>query len=174
MPEVRQHLQWRRQLDLLSRTGVGLPAMAPALCALVRQIVGAQTCVLMWVDSAGMPVGVHHEHPNEATQALFMNEYERLFSGDREINVSWAARQRGQACGRLLNPPPAYFRSNTYNLLIRGDHYRHMLDLRIDVDGMARAVVALCRPPGKAFDQWRGKPRGSAHPITHNSPHAFQ
>ena len=94
MPEVRQQLQWRRQLDLLSRTGVGLPAMAPALCALVRQIVGAQTCVLMWVDSAGMPVGVHHEHPNEATQALFMNEYERLFSGDREINVSWAARQR--------------------------------------------------------------------------------
>ena len=153
MPEVRQQLQWRRQLDLLSRTGVGLPAMAPALCALVRQIVGAQTCVLMWVDSAGMPVGVHHEHPNEATQALFMNEYERLFSGDREINVSWAARQHGQACGRMLHPPQVYFRSNTYNLLMRGDHYRHMLDLRIDVDGVARAVAALCRPPGKAFDE---------------------
>lgn len=153
MPNVHQQTQWRRELDLLSRTGVGLPAVAPAIAALIRQIVGAQTCVIMWVDSKGMPIGVFHEHPNEATQALFMNEYERLFSGDKEINVSWAARQRGRACGRLLTPPAAYFRSNTYNLLVRGDHYRYMLDLRIDVDGVARAVVALCRPPGKAFDE---------------------
>lgn len=154
MPAINhQQMQWRRELDLLSRTGVGLPAIAPAVTALLRQIVGAQTGVIMWVDASGMPTGVHHEHPNEVTQALFMNEYERLFSGEREINVSWAARQRGQACGRILNPPSYYYRSNTYNVLIRGDHYRYMLDLRIDVDGITLAVVALCRPPGKAFDE---------------------
>ncbi len=145
-------MQWRRELELLSHTGVGLPAVAPAVAALLRQLVGAQTCVIMWVDPSGMPTGVHHEHPNEATQALFMNEYERLFSGEGEINVSWAARQRGPACGLMLSPPSAYYRSNTYNLLIRGDHYRYMLDLRIDVGGVTQAVAALCRPPGKAFD----------------------
>lgn len=153
MSHVPQQIQWRRELDLLSRTGVGLVAIAPAVAAIIRQIVGAQTCIIMWVDAAGMPVGVHHEHPIEATQALFMNEYQRLFSGAQEINVSWAARQRGQACGRMLSPPAFYFRSNTYNLLMRADHYRYMLELRIDVDGVARAVVALCRPPGKAFDE---------------------
>ena len=153
MPIVHRQMQWRRELDLLSRTGVGLPAIAPPIAALIRQIVGAQTCVIMWVDPTGMPVGVFHEHPNEITQALFMNEYERLFSGEKELNVSWAARQHGQACGRMLNPPSVYFRSNTYNLLMRGDHYRHMLDLRIDLDGVARALVALCRPSGKAFDE---------------------
>ena len=154
MPNAhKQQMRWKQELDLLSRTGVGLPAVAPAVAALLSQMVGAQTCVIMWVDSTGMPIGVFHEHPNEATQALFMNEYERLFSGDKEINVTWAARQRGQACGRLLTPPAAYFRSNTYNLLMRGDHYRYMLDLRIDVDGVTRAVVALCRPPGKAFEE---------------------
>ena len=152
MPKISLQLQWRRELDLLSRTGVGLPAIAPAVAALIRQIVGAQTCVIMWVDATGMPVGVHHEHPVEATQSLFMNEYERLFSGDKEINVSWAARQRGQACGRMLSPPPAYYRSNTYNLLMRADHYRYMLDLRIDVEGVTRAVVALCRAAGQPFD----------------------
>ncbi len=148
-----QQMQWRRELDLLSRTGVGLPAIAPAVTALLRQIVGAQTGVTIWLDASGMPTGVHHEHPNEVTQTLFMNEYERLFSGEGEINVSWAARQRGQACGRLLHPPSSYYRSNTYNLLLRGDHYRYMLDLRIDVDGITRAAVALCRPVGKAFDE---------------------
>lgn len=147
----QKHL--RRELDLLSRTGVGLPAVAPALSGLIRQIVGAQTCVIMWVDPDGMPTGVHHEHPNEATQSLFMNEYERLFEGAHETNVSWLVRQRGQACGLLLNPPAAYFRSNTYNLQVRADHYRYMLDLRIDVDGVTRAVVALLRAAGKAFDE---------------------
>ena len=148
-----QQMQWRQELDLLSRTGVGLPAIAPAVTALLRQIVGAQTGVVIWVDASGMPTGVHHEHPNEVTQALFMNEYERLFSGEGEINVSWAARQRGQACGRLLHPPSSYYRSNTYNLLLRGDHYRYMLDLRIDVDGVPQAIVTMLRPPGKAFDE---------------------
>lgn len=150
--EPRQ-LQWRQELELLSRTGVGLPAMAPALAALIRQMVGAQNCLITWVDADGHPVGVYNEHPVEATDALCINGYERLFSGDKEIGVSWVARQRGPACGRLLSPPSAYFRSNTYNLLIRGDHYRHMLDLRVDVGGIARAVVALCRPAGKAFNE---------------------
>lgn len=146
-------MRWRRELELLSRTGVGLPAIAPALAILIRKIVGGQTCVIMWVDPNGMPTGVHHEHPNEATQALFMNEYERLFNGNHETNVSWLVRQRGQTCGLLLNPPAAYFRSNTYNLLVRADHYKHMLDLRIDVEGVTQAVVALLRPPGKAFGE---------------------
>ena len=151
MAKHPSQLQWKQELDLLSRTGVGLPAIAPALAILIRQIVGAQTCVIMWVDPTGMPTGVHHEHPNEATQALFMNEYERLFNGNHETNVSWLVRQRGEPCGLMLHPPAAYFRSNTYNLLVRGDHYHHMLDLRIDVQGVTQAAVALLRTPGKAF-----------------------
>ncbi len=154
MPSARhQQMQWRQELDLLSRTGAGLPAIAPAVTALLREIVGAQSGLILWVDAGGMPTGMHHEHPNEVTQALFMNEYERLFSGEGEISVGMMARQRGQTCGRLLNPPSSYYRSNTYNLLLRGDHHRYMLDLRIDVDGITRAVFALCRPPGKAFDE---------------------
>ncbi len=64
MPEVRQSMQWRRQLDLLSRTSLGLPAMAPALCprlhATGQEAVqsrldvpgGALQCTAHWMDAA--------------------------------------------------------------------------------------------------------------------------
>ena len=153
MRNKRMQMQWKQELDLLSRTGVGLSAIAPAIAPLIRKIVGAQSCMITWIDVDGKPTGVFNENPVEATEALCMNGYERLFSGENEIGVSWLARQRGQACGHLLNPSSSYLRSNTYNLLVRGDNYRYMLDLRIDVDGVARAVIALCRPAGKAFDE---------------------
>ncbi|KAK6021327.1 YD repeat protein, partial [Ostertagia ostertagi] len=107
----------RHELDLLCRAGVGLTPIAPAVCRLVREIVGAEACALFWLDAQGQPEGFFHEHAQPAAQELFLNEFERLFLGPAEINITTLAQTPGARIGRMLNVPASYYRSNTYNLL---------------------------------------------------------
>ncbi|HEY0200942.1 MAG TPA: hypothetical protein VGC24_04555, partial [Burkholderiaceae bacterium] len=111
----------RHELDLLCRAGVGLTPIAPAVCRLVREIVGAEACGLFWMDAQGQPEGFFHEHSSPETQELFLNEYQRLFVGPDEVNVSLLAQHKGRQIGHLLLVPSAYYRSNTFNLLVRGN-----------------------------------------------------
>lgn len=140
-----------KELDLLSGVGTGVAAIAPSVAALVRQIVGAQACVIVWVGDTGAPEGVFHEGGSLATMELFTNEYARLFAGDKEPNITWLAQQKGAVVGKLLRPNAAYFRSNSFNLLLRPDGFHHVLDLRIEQEGLTRAVVSLLRPQSQAF-----------------------
>ena len=140
----------RHELDLLCRTGAGLAPVAPALCRVVREMVGAEACGLFWFDAQGALEGMFHEHTNPQAQDLFLNEYERLFAGPGEINVANIARG-GPRIGQLLAPPASYWRSNTFNLLVRASGHHHSLDLRVDVDGSARAVLLLFRTRQQPF-----------------------
>jgi DNA-binding CsgD family transcriptional regulator len=141
---------WTR-LQLLCRCGAGLQALAPDLCALLRQWVGADAVALFWLDAQGMPEGFFHEDSPAAVQALFLDEFERLFVGPDEINVLALAQRKDAAMGHLVAPQASYFRSNTFNLLVRPSGHRHCLDLRVEAQGRARAVVLLFRAPGRPF-----------------------
>ncbi len=144
--------QWL-ELRLLCRPGIGLAAIAPQLCRLAREIVGAEAASLFWLDREGMPLGFFHEDSPEAARDLFINEFDRLFVGPDEINVFALAQRQDASCGHLMEPPASYFRSNTYNMLVRPSGHHHCLDLRIeDADG-ARAVLLLFRGQTPAFTE---------------------
>jgi hypothetical protein len=139
------------ELDLLCRIGVGLAPIAPDLTALLRRLVGADAAALFWLDEHGLPEGFHHEDSPDSVKDLFLNEFERLFVGDREINVFALAQRRDRPVGHLLAPGADYFRSNTFNLLVRASGHHHSLDLRVDLEGRARAVVLLFRAASRPF-----------------------
>lgn len=139
------------ELDLLCRSGMGPVIPAPAICRTLREIIGADAASLFWLDESGAPAGVFHEAASPGAMALFVNEYDRLFAGPGEINVSQISAGRGAPAGVLFQPDPAYFRSNTLNLLVRPSGHYHTLDLRVDVGGHARAVVMLFREERRPF-----------------------
>jgi DNA-binding CsgD family transcriptional regulator len=133
------------QLDLLCKAGIGIEAIAHDATALIRQAVGADAAAIFWLNDQGLPDGFYHEDSPADVQALFLDEFERLFVGGDEINVFALARHRGRRVGNLILPPPGYFKSNTFNLLVRPSGHRHALDLRVELDGRTRAVVLLFR-----------------------------
>ncbi|PZU19457.1 MAG: hypothetical protein DI589_21260 [Shinella sp.] len=141
------------ELDLVCSTGVGLEALAPQVCRLLREIVGADAGALFWVDETGLPAGFFHEDTNAQARDLFVNAFEALFTGDMELNVATLVRFKGANCGHLLAPPDHYWRSNTYNLLVRASGHRHTLDLRVDHEGRPRAIIMLFRRRTDAFTQ---------------------
>ena len=59
---------------------------------------------------------------------------------------------RFEEVGQLLAPPRSYFRSNTFQLLVRASGHHHSLDVRLEPDGTAAGMLALFRPPGRGFD----------------------
>lgn len=139
------------ELDMLCRLGLGLAPIAPDVCRLLCALVGADEAALFWVDEHGLPEGFFHEGAPAAVQDLFLNEFERLFQGAGETNVVALAQADGPAVGRLLSPDARYFRSNTYNLLIRACGHHHTLDLRVEAQGRTRAVALLFRTQGRGF-----------------------
>lgn len=160
----------RHELDLLCRAGAGLAPIAPAVCRLAREMVGAEAGALFWLDSQGQPEGFFHEHSTPDVQDLFLNEFPRLFAGPGEINVVALARnQGGQRIGHLLEMPRSYYRSNTFNLLVRASGHHHSLDLRIDVEGQARAVLLLFRTRAQAFDSDDAVALGRIEPYLHRA-----
>lgn len=145
------HRRHWHELDLLCRIGVGLAPIAPDLTSLLRRMVSADAAALFWLDERGLPEGFHHEDSPDSVKDLFLNEFERLFVGEREINVFALAHRRDRPVGHLLAPGSAYFNSNTFNLLVRASGHHHSLDLRVDLDGRARAVVLLFRSSNRPF-----------------------
>ncbi|KRA18840.1 hypothetical protein [Acidovorax sp. Root568] len=145
-----QQRLWQ-QLDMLCDLGLGLAPVAPDVCAVLRTLVGADAAALFWLDEDGLPAGFHHEDSPASTQDLFLNEYLRLFNGPGETNVLELAKTDGPRVGRLLAPGARYFRSNSYNLLVRASGHQHTLDLRVEVEGRTRAIAALFLEPGPGF-----------------------
>lgn len=150
VPTDAQRPLWQ-ELDLLCRIGIGIAPIAKDLAALLRQLIGADAVAVFWLDAQGLPEGFYHEDSPPEVQDIFLNEFERLFVGANEINVFALANHRGRRIGNLIAPGRDYFKSNTFNLLVRASGHRHTLDLRVEVDGRARAVVLLFRAPGQAY-----------------------
>ena len=144
--------KWQ-ELELVCEIGVGVAAIAPHVCRLLRELAGADAAALFWMDERGLPEGFFHEDSTAEAQNLFVNEFERLFLGPAELNVATLVRLDGPGWGRLLAPPASYWRSNTFNLLVRASGHRHAIDLRIEHRGRARAVALLFRVEGHPFEE---------------------
>ncbi len=148
----KQVRKWH-ELSLLCRSGAGLAAITPQVCRLLRELVGADAAALFWMNAEGLPDGFYHEDSPASAREVFINAFRELFIGPAEINVAMLAQMRGRQGGHLLAPGADYYRSNTFNLLVRASGHQHSLDLRIDIDGQARAIVLLFRAPPRAFTE---------------------
>ncbi len=151
MARAARH-KWQ-ELELVCEIGVGIAAIAPSVCRLLRELAGADAAALFWMDEKGLPEGFFHEDSTAEAQNLFVNEFERLFLGPAELNVATLVKLDGPGWGHLLVPPASYWRSNTFNLLVRASGHRHAIDLRIEHHGQARAVALLFRVEGHPFDE---------------------
>ena len=133
------------ELDLVCATGVGMEPIAPDLCRILRHLVKADAGAIFWMSDNGLPAGFFHEDSEASVRDLFANAYEELFVGHTEINVASLIGRTDFDCGHLIAPPTEYWKSNTYNLLVRASGHHHTIDLRIDDGGQPRAVILLFR-----------------------------
>ena len=133
------------ELDLVCATGVGMEPIAPDLCRILRHLVKADAGAIFWMSDNGLPAGFFHEDSDASVRDLFANAYEELFVGHTEINVASLIGRTDFDCGHLIAPPTEYWKSNTYNLLVRASGHHHTIDLRIDDGGQPRAVILLFR-----------------------------
>ncbi|WP_377292646.1 hypothetical protein [Rhizobium sp. SG2393] len=139
-------------ISLVCRAGYDIGTLTPLLCRLVRIYIGAAAVGIFWMDGSGKPVGFHHEDSPVGARELFANEFDRLFCGPDEMNVAFLSNMKSrQRLGVLLAPPESYYRSNTFNLLVRPSGHHHTLDLRVDLAGRTRIVVLAFRERGNPF-----------------------
>lgn len=160
--------EWHN-IDLICGAGLDIATLTPLLCNHIRNFVGAAAVAMFWMDENGMPVGLHHEDSPESARDLFVNEFERLFTGPSEINVATLAKSDGGKKSILLSPPSDYFRSNTFNLLVRPSGHHHALDLRVSVDGKVRVIVLLFREEANAFTAGDVKRLKTIEPCLHRA-----
>lgn len=139
------------ELRLLCRRGVGIAAIAPELCRLIRQIMPCDSGAICWLDDEGMPIGFFHENSLPELKELFANEYQALFAGPGEYGVAWMLSQRGRTIGNWLAVDGEVERSNTYNLWMRPMGHRHLIEMRVEAGGKPRALLTFYREPGWPF-----------------------
>ena len=158
-------LKLLRELDLLVSTGVGVAPIAPALGSVLSKIVGAESYGLCWFDEAGMPQGFCHHGATTVTEELFMNHYEELFVGPYEYTPFWRMRNKGRDVGNALRSSKEYFRSNTYNLLIKPCGWHFLLDELIDIDCVTRLTVCFFRSAENPFTETDQKKLTALVPV---------
>ena len=152
MPALKQAAA-RKELDLLVRAGLGIEPIAPALARLLRDLIGAEGCFIGWFDVLGKPAGFFHDSALVEVQDLFMNN-PQLFIGANEFTMFSAARKNSTAkVGSMFRPGKEFYKSNTFNLLVKPCGHHHALDMRVEVNGVTRVVISLFRPEAYLFSE---------------------
>jgi hypothetical protein len=141
------------QLKALCTSGLDPISLAPDAFEHVHQLVPNAACALFLTAPNGIPQRFLHEDSPDHVKALFQNEF-HLFLGPQEINVvQIVTAPQAQKAGRLLSPPRDYFRSNTYQMLVRGSGHHHALDVRLQHQQQGLGALMLFREEGAAFRQ---------------------
>lgn len=155
---TRKALANRRLLErlrLLCECGAGLEAIAAQACEIIRDLVGADSSSIFWLDRYGAPAGFFHDCAPAELKDLFVTRFDELFSSPGEFNMVTFTEMVGPPIGRMLTPEVhALFRaSNVYRRLCVPLGHHHGLDMRIEHEGRCVAVVALWNVESRPFTQ---------------------
>jgi len=155
---VRNALANRRlleQLRLICSCGAGLEAVAGQVCTLVRDLIGADSGSIFWLDRNGQPAGFFHDCAPAELKDLFVTRFDELFSAPGEFNMVTLTEVVGPAVGRMLTPQMrAQFRaSNVYRHLCTPLGHHECLDIRLEHEGCGVAVVVLWDREGRPFTE---------------------
>lgn len=150
MPPRKNSRLWTR-LRVLCCSGLDLMPIVPEALEIVREIIPNAAAAVFLTSEKGVPHGFFHEDSPQEVRALFQNEPD-LFDGPMEYNVFRLVGVPGAPkIGQLLAPPPEFFSSNTYQLLIRASGHHHILDSRLEIDGRRLGLLSLFREQGCGF-----------------------
>ncbi|MBT2186875.1 hypothetical protein [Sphingobium nicotianae] len=142
-------------IALLCHCGVGIEAIVSSLCEAVRQLLGAASGSLFWLDEMGLPQGFYHDCASAELKDLFISQFDTLFSGPAEVSFVRLVAMTGPAIGRCLEPEliDAFWKGNIYRYLCVPLGHHHMLDLRVDHDNRGRALFVAWNPREKPFSR---------------------
>ncbi|MBU1377683.1 MAG: hypothetical protein KKE02_20550 [Alphaproteobacteria bacterium] len=130
---------------MLSTCGAGLEAIAGPACAISRQLVDGDMAGMFWTDTQGAPAGFYHETDRVDLKDLFVSRFEELFTGPGQENMLTLTAPIGPSIGRALATEylERFWQGNVYrHLCVPLDHH-YMLDVRIEADDGARAVLIV-------------------------------
>lgn len=141
------------RLRLLCECGAGLEAIAAKACEIIRDLMGADSASIFWLDRYGAPAGFFHDCAPAELKDLFVTRFDELFSLPGEFNMVTFTGSVGPPIGRMLTPEiHAQFRaSNVYRHLCvpLGHHYG--LEMRIEHRGRGVGVLVLWNGDGRPF-----------------------
>ncbi|HJW54685.1 MAG TPA: hypothetical protein VJ577_05365 [Burkholderiaceae bacterium] len=150
MSQKKNSRLWSR-LRVLCCAGLDLMSITPDAFAIVHELIPNAASALFLTSHDGVPQGFYHEDSPDEAQNLFLNE-PQLFIGPDEYNVLRLVGTPGAVkIGQLLQPPQEFFKSNTYQLLVRASGHHHTLDARLEVDGRRAGLITLYREAGIRF-----------------------
>ena len=141
------------RIELLCECGAGLEAIASPLTVAVRDYLGALSGALFWLDENGAPQGFYHDSAPAELKDLFITRLDELFVAPGQISMSSLAQIEGPSIGRALDPETMrwFLSGNVYNYLCKPLGHYWMLDMRVEVDGVGRAVYCAWNPENTPF-----------------------
>ena len=141
------------EIRLLCQCGVGLEAIASPLCDATRRLTAADAAALFWHDEQGSILGFCHDLAPDEIKELFILRFDELFAppGGNRIN-EWLLKS-DKTIGTALDPPPEYFESANFKLLIQPSGHHWPFDCRVDIGGVPRATMLLYNSVERPFDR---------------------
>lgn len=140
---------WAR-LRMLCCSGTDIMTLAPDAFSVVEGLVPNVSSALFLTTHDGEARARLHERCPEHVNRLCLDHGAQLFTGPEELTYA-RLYSSPRKVGQMLDPPPDYYRSNTYQLLIRASGHHHSLDARLEVDGQRQGMIWLFREPGAGF-----------------------
>lgn len=106
-------------------------------------LLGTDAASLFWLDSNREPKGFYHSNASAELKDLFISRFDELFMGPEEVNMIELTRPIGPSIGRMLDKDfrERFWRGNVYQYLCVPLGHRHMLDVRVEVDGIGRLLL---------------------------------
>lgn len=135
---------------MLCCSGMDVMSLAPDAFALVRDLLPSSPALFLFTQEGDVRARHHEDCPDHVHRLCI--EGGELFDRPGEPTFRSLYCDPGQPkVGPLLNPPDGYFRSNTYQLLVRGWGHHHTLDARLEADGRTFGSLCLFREAGGGF-----------------------
>jgi len=137
---------------MLCCSGIDAITVAPAAFSIVRGLLPSSPALFLATHDGEVRERVHEDCPDHVHKLCV--EGGDLFEQPGEPTFKRLYCDPGAPkLGPLLNPPPGYYKSNTYQLLVRGSGQHHCLDARLEADGRPLGALCLFREEGVGFDR---------------------
>lgn len=143
------------RLRLLCGCGAGLEAIAAPATAIARDLIGADSGSIFWLDAQGTPAGFYHDCAPAELKDLFVTRFDELFSEPGGFNMVTFIEPVGPPIGRFVpfSETPEFLASNVYRYLCKPLGHRYALDIRLEREGRGVGLVVLWNETGKPFTQ---------------------
>jgi hypothetical protein len=148
--EQRKHIE---HIRLLSGCGAGLQAIAGPITLALRDLIGAASAALFWLDEEGNPAGFFHDCAPAELKDFYVRRYDDMFGSSDQMTMLTFINAEGKAVGTTLADGflDRWLDSNIHRYLCAPLGHHHFLDMRLDHGGKGRAAWFAWNPDGRPF-----------------------